>query len=53
VVPESGSVLKTTVLTDVSPLNILLASRTFYERAGVARRVDVENLLDGLGDAHV
>jgi hypothetical protein len=44
--------LKTTVLADVSPLDVLLTAHTFYERAGVAGGIDVEHLFDGFREVH-
>ena len=52
-VPEAASVLETTVRADIAPLDVVMASNTFNVGAGVARGIDVENLLDGLGNAHV
>jgi hypothetical protein len=45
--------LKTAVLTDISPLDVLLAADALYERAGIAGRIDVEDLLNGFSEVHV
>ena len=44
--------MKTTVLADVPPLDVLLTAYTFYERAAVAGGIDVEHLLDGFREVH-
>jgi hypothetical protein len=44
--------LKTTILADVPPLDVLLTAHTFYERAGVAGGIDVEHLFDGFREVH-
>ena len=45
--------MKTAVFTNVAPLDVLLAAGALYERAGIAGRIDVENLLDGFSEVHV
>lgn len=41
------------MIAGVTPPDEFVASNTFDDWAGVARWTDMENLLDGLGNAHV
>ena len=52
-ISKRSSILKAAGIADVPPLDVLLAASALYERAGVAGRVDVENLFDGFCDVHI
>lgn len=52
-ISNGSSILKATGIADVPPLDVLLAASALYERAGIAGRVDVEDLFDGFGDVHI